>query len=142
MPKYKFSLARNIKNYVEWELEHHTENKRALEEYKEDLIPSATSAVDATGPSGKNKDRTADAAVKLATSAYILNLERNSAAIDRVLSQLDEADRVLVSLVYWKRTHTMEGAAQAASVSASTAYFRANKIICGIAAEMGLINID
>lgn len=42
LSKYKFSLNPKTKSYVEWILQHYREDKRQLEEYKQNLMPATT----------------------------------------------------------------------------------------------------
>lgn len=52
----------------------------------------------------------------------------------------DGADRMkLIGLVFWKQTHTLEGAAQACNVSYKTACRWHNAYIRAVAGELGLI---
>lgn len=142
MPKYKYSLAPRIKEFVELELEKHCQTVRELESYKEDLMPSVTVTLGESsgGSSGKISDSTADVAIRLTTDAHVSWVERSTAAINRVLSHCDSVDEKLIELKYYKRTHTIEGAAMAIPVGKSTAYDRINKILYMIAVELGIIN--
>lgn len=134
--KYNYSLAKAIKQFIEWELEHFPDRCAIIEQSKLDMMPRITASLDGNGGGGL-ADKTADAAMKIATDEYIRNTERKLRAIKRVVERIDDTDRQLLKLKYWARTHTVEGAAQIANVSVSTAYYRINRILCAIAAEMG-----
>ena len=137
--KYEYSLAKPVKQYVEWELQHYHERISFLCDMKEALMPRIASVLDTTGGGGGLSDTTADAAIRLATDEHINRLEIKIAAVRRVVETADNVDRTLISLRYWRQTHTVDGAARAANISASAAYYRINKILCAIAKELGEI---
>jgi RinA family phage transcriptional activator len=142
LSKSKYYLPHKIKNYVEWQLEHYHSDKRALTDYKSGFIPNGVASLSlASGVKTGTSDPTAKAAVSLATSAYIATTERSLAAIEAALKRCDNADMTLIDLVYWKRTHTVEGAAIIANISRRQAYDRLNKKLCILALELGLINL-
>jgi RinA family phage transcriptional activator len=142
MSRYKFSLNPKVKGYIEWQLEHYKEDKKQLEAYRRDMIPSATQSYSLTGGvnSGGTSNPTEQAAIRLATNPYILSAERSIKAIEAVLERCDETDLKLIDLVYWRRTHTVVGAGMKVGLGRNGAYKRINKILSGIALEMGIIN--
>ena len=143
MSKYRFSLSPKIKGYVEWQLEHYHEDKKQLEEFRSDMIPNATPSYSLAGgvQGGKISSTTENAAIRLATNPYILTTERSVNAIEKMLEYCDDTDKKLISLVYWKRSHTVEGAGMVVFLSRRQAYRRINKIQCILALELGLVNI-
>lgn len=143
MSKYKFTLAQKVKDWVAWQLEHYHEDKKQLEQYKNDMIPSPIASYSLAGGcgSGSVSQPTENLAIKMATSAYIIEIERNIATIDRVLSVLSETDKQLIDLVYWKRTYTIAGAGMKVGLSTSKAYQHINNILGLIALERGYVNI-
>jgi RinA family phage transcriptional activator len=140
--KYKFSLSPRVKGMAEWVLEHYYENKKNLEQYKIDLIPSAIQQISLTHISKTQDGRPAeDTAVRIATSQYVLHAEKSIQAVERVLERCNDTDKRLVDLVYWKGTYSVVGAAQKVSLSPTGAYKRINGILCAVALEMGYVNI-
>lgn len=140
--KCKSTLTRELKGYIEFALRHYCERQRELEQYRADMMPSHTTHIDGIGAmGGKTTDITADTALRLATDTYILRAEMNCRAITCALTGIDDTDQKLIGLVYWKSTHTPEGAAQVANISTSQAYRRLNRILYRIAVEMGDINM-
>ena len=139
---YKFNLAPQLKTYVEFELKHYYELQRELDEYRNDRLPPMTVATDGiTTSGGKPGDPTADTAIRFVTDIHIKRVETNCRAIERALTGIDDTDTKLIGLVYWRSTHTVQGAACIVNISTSQAYRRLNKILCLIALEMGEINI-
>lgn len=138
----KYYLPRKVRQYVEWQLEHYHSDRKALADYRSAYYPNGVANYE---PSGAAKtgtsDPTAQAAVSLTTSAYIATTERSLAAIERALNRCDDTDKQLVTLVYWKRTHTVDGAAVEAHIDRSRAYRRVNKVLYDIAMETGAINL-
>lgn len=143
MSRYKFSLTQKIRDYVEWRLEHYHEDKKQLEQYKNDMIPSATNSYSMTGgvSRGSVSQPTENIAIRMATSPYILATERSCADIERALSRFDKIDMQLIDLVYWKRSYTIIGAGEKVGLAKSDAYAHINKILGVIALEMGLVNL-
>lgn len=142
MSRYKFSLNTTTKNYVEWTLQHYREDKRQLEEHKQDMMPSTTQNYIADVVQSSNISNTTEAiGIKLVTTPYIITTERNIRAIERVLERCDNKDKELIDLVYWRQTYTTEGAAIKLDIPRRTAYRKINNILCWVALEMGLVNI-
>lgn len=141
--RYRFSLNPKIKGYIEWQIEHYHEDKKQLEDIKKDLMPSIVQGYSLAGgiQSGTISKPTEKAAINVATNPYILATERSIRAIDKVLGGCDETDIKLIELVYWRRTHTVEGAAMVLNYSARSAYRHINKMLYRIALEMGYVNI-
>ena len=141
--RYKYSLNPKIKGYVEWQLEHYREDKKQLWQYKSDLIPSITPGYSLTGgvQSGSPSNPTESTGIKLATNPYIIEMERSISAIERVLSKCDETDKRLIDLVYWKQSYTVVGAGESVGLGQNGSYKRINKILVGMALEMGLVNL-
>jgi RinA family phage transcriptional activator len=143
MSKYKFSLTPQIKGYVEWQLEHFHEDRKQLEQYKRDMIPSPVQSYSLTGgvQSGGTSNPTEKIGMRIANSAYILTTEKSVDAIEKVLSRCDPTDLKLIDLVYWQKAYTMHGAGMKAGLSERGAYYRINNILCMLAVEMGMVRI-
>lgn len=143
MSKYKFVLAPKVRGFVEWQLERYHEDKKQLEQFKNDLIPSATASYSLAGgvSNGSVSNPTESIGIKMVTSPYILSTERSCLAIERVLDGLNETDKKLIDLVYWKRAYTITGAAIKLHMGERTGYNHINNILGLIALEMGLVNI-
>jgi len=136
----KNSLPFKIKGFIEWQLEHHKEQKKELESLYDDAIPSTIAQYDRDPVKSGPSDPTANAAIKLATNPYILALERSVKAVEATLRKCDDADMQLIELVYWKRSHTVGGAAEKVHLSKSGAYKRINRILHLISLELGYTN--
>lgn len=143
MSKYKFDLTTKAKTTVEWILERYHEDKRELEIYKRDEMPAITQGYSQTsGVSSSNiSNPTANVAIRIATSPYILWTERNTSAIDRVLDKLSDTDKNLIDLVYWKKSHNVIGAGKKVGLSPSKAYVHINNILGMLALEIGVVNM-
>lgn len=143
MSKYKFVLAPKVRGFVEWQLERYHEDKKQLELYKTDMIPSATASYSLTGgvSNGSVSNPTENIGLKMLTNPYILSTERSCLAIERVLCKLNETDKQLIDLVYWKRAYTIVGAGDKIGLSQRAVYQHINNVLGLIALEMGLVNI-
>jgi RinA family phage transcriptional activator len=142
MSRYKFALSAKIKGMVEWQLEHYHEDKRQLEQYKTDLIPSPVQKYSKTAGCSHGISRsTEDISERIITNAYVLQTERSCQAIESVMQRLDDIDRQIVDLVYWKQSYTAEGAGMKLNLSRTATYNHINNILCTIALEMGYVSI-
>lgn len=139
--RYKFSLAPKIKGYVEWQLEHYHEDKRQMEEYKRDMMPPGIANYSGMWGGSEPGDPTATTVERIVTSPYIITTERNVKAVDRALMACDDETKRIIDLVYWRRTHTVTGAANCINLGKTAAYDRINSAICHIALEMGLVSL-
>ncbi len=139
--RYRYSLNSQIRGYIEWQLEHYHEDKRQLEEHKRDMMPQVTPNYSPqTGGTGISNP-TESAAIRMLTSQYIGSLERSTAAITRVLAGLDDTDKQMVDLVYWKRSHTVVGAGMRVGYSRTQSYKRINNILYLVALELGVVTV-
>lgn len=141
--KYKSQLAAPLKAYVEWQLAHYHESRRELEQYKLDLIPSATPKYSLEPGSGGNSESRPleDLTLRMASDRYIVETARNISAIEHVLNRLNSTDKKLIDLVYWKGQYTTTGAGLVVGYSKTTAYSHANEVLIAIAKEMGILPI-
>lgn len=80
--------------------------------------------------------------MQISSSAYIRNLEQTVKAIQYVIERLDDTDLRLIELVYFKGTHTVDGAAMIVNLSSRTAYRHINRVLTAVALELGLINVS
>lgn len=141
--KYKFSIPSRLKGFIEWQLEHYPEDRRKLEQYKKELIPSPVQAYSMTaGVDGGEAHRTTEEIViHLTTNQHIRHLEASCKAIEAALKGEDETSLRLVELIYWKREYTAEGAGMRLGLQKSAVYQRLNKILGRIAYEMGYVSV-
>lgn len=142
MSKTISTLNPRVRGFVEWRLEHYREDKRALGEYRAQLMPSNTPRYSLTPGGGSDTGRpTEEIAARLAMNPYILELERAIDAIDHVLTRLPADKMRLVDLVYFRGTHTVSGAGEALHLSRRTAYRYVNEVLTAIAAELGYTSV-
>ena len=138
----KSVLQPRIRDFVAWQLEHYQQNKRQLEEFKRDIIPSPTPTYGSTGGHGNEAHRsTEDIVERITSSAYIRNLEQTVKAIDYVIGRLDATDLDLIRLVYFEGAYTVEGAAQVVNLSRTAAYNHIANVLTAVALELGLLNV-
>ena len=138
----KSILQPRVRDFVAWQLEHYQINRAQLESIKRDLIPSPTPTCGGSeGRSIEAHRTTEDITIQISSSAYVRQLEQTVAAIRYVVDRLDMTDLQLVELVYFKGTHTVEGAAIIVGLSRTAAFSHINKVLTAVALELGLINV-
>ena len=138
----KSILQPRVRDFVAWQLEHYQTNRAQLETIKRDLIPSPTPTYGGSeGHSTEAHRTTEDVVLQISSSAYVRQLEQTVAAIQYVIDRLDGIDIQLVELVYFRGTHTVEGAAMIVGLSRAAAFNHINKVLTAVALELGLINI-
>ena len=139
----KSILQPRVRDFVAWQLEHYQTNRAQLESIKRDLIPSPTPNYGGSdGHSTEAHRTTEDIMVQISSSAYVRNLEQTVKAIQYVIDRLDDTDLRLIELVYFKGTHTVDGAAMIVNLSSRTAYRHINNVLTAVALELGLINVS
>lgn len=90
---------------------------------------------------GKRTDKTADAALRELPKVNQRELEAVRAAIRTTESLHSGKERMeLVKLYYWKRSHTLFGAANAIHVSEKTALRWNRELILQVAKNFGLLD--
>ena len=138
----KSILQPRVRDFVAWQLEHYQTNRAQLESIKRDLIPSPTPTYGGSeGHSNEAYRTTEDITIQISSSAYVRQLEQTVTAIRYVVDRLDMTDLQLVELVYFKGTHTVEGAAIIVGLSRTAAFNHINKVLTAVALELGLINV-
>ena len=139
--RYKYTLKYAIRSTVEWQLRNFRQDKRQLEKYKAELIPSGVQGYSLTAgvDGGEAKRSTEEVAMRIAETPYIKRIEVTVAAIDKVIRSLDKKELHLVELVYWRQEYNIEGAALIVGFSRSAAYRHINRILAEIAYQMGYI---
>ena len=143
MAKYKFTLTVDKRNRVEADLRDYPEDKKQLEEIKEDMIPSQISQYGhKEGNSFDSEKRpTEDIVIRIMSAPYLRFLSWKVEAISSVVDYLSETDRSIIDLMYWHRGLTPEGIAMKLNLGRSTVYQRLNNILVEIARKLGYINI-
>ena len=124
-------------------MRYYREDKRQLNEIKRDLIPSGVQGYSLTaGVDGGDASRTTeDIAMKMISAPYIRRLEITIDAIDRALERMDDVDKKLIELVYWRKEYTPEGAGMVVGIAKTAVYQRINKILGLIAFELGYVSV-
>ncbi len=141
--KYSYSLTARIRAQIRFALEDYPDDKRQLEEYIRNQMPTMTTNYDAVRVSGNSESRqTEDTAMRILSSPYLRRLEFDCRAIERALSRCDDVDMRLIELVYFKRTHSVEGAGEAIGLTKTPAYNRINRILTVVALELGYIDFE
>ena len=139
----KSILQPRVRDFVAWQLEHYQTNRAQLESIKRDLIPSPTPTYGGSeGHSTEAHRTTEDIMVQISSSAYVRNLEQTVKAIQYVIDRLDDTDLRLIELVYFRGSHTVDGAAMIVNLSSRTAYRHINNVLTAVALELGLINVS
>ena len=139
----KSILQPRVRDFVAWQLEHYQTNRAQLESIKRDLIPSPTPNYGGSeGHSTEAHRTTEDVTIQISSSAYVRNLEQTVKAIQYVIDRLDDTDLRLIELVYFRGSHTVDGAAMIVNLSSRTAYRHINNVLTAVALELGLINVS
>lgn len=142
MKKAKASLTPALRSFVEWQLEHYHEARRQLKEYERDMMPSNTPAYSLAASSHSTENHpTENVSFKLLSDQYIQQSIRTANAIERVLDKLGPDETKLITLVYWRGSHNVSGAAFALHMAPATAYRKINAVLNAIAQELGYVSI-
>lgn len=140
--KYNFTLAPALRDFIEWQLEYYHDNKRQLNSFKENMIPSQISQYGhKAGSSFDSEKRPTEDITIRRNPEYIMEQERIINAIESVLTKLSESDMEIIRLKYWSGELTPDGIALMLNIDKSTLYYRLNNIMVEIARRLGLVNI-
>lgn len=118
---------KRVKRFLRWQLERYPANVRELERRKARLEAVRVAAPGSAETMGVIAER------------YALELERSVQAVGYVLERLGREDRELVELVCWRKSHSVEGAAEKLHLSRSAAYRRLDRVLGEIGAELGIV---
>ena len=145
MPKYKYTLDPVTRNFIELQIQRYPENVKQLEELRAAHMPRIIASYDNQGkgsPAGGAYRPTEAAALRLATSQYILQLELSISAIRGVYERLSPEDQELIRLRYWsKGQFNPDGVALKLYASKTTMYSRINLILTEIGYCLGYVNL-
>lgn len=132
-------INRNIKNIILHEIRSYHENKRMLEEYKQDIIDSSPPPPDGMPGARITTNPTEGKILKMESCVYIRRTEQVIRAIDHALSQVDSLHREVIDLMFWRRTHTATGAALKLNASQATIYRWIDDVIVLVGKELGYL---
>lgn len=141
MRKKKTKLDYRTRGWVELQLERYWQERKNVEQYWKDNIPSPTPTYTDCKAAGNAGRKTENTALHIGSMEYVTRVERSCKAIERVLKTLDETDTELIRMVYW-RSYKVERAAQELHMSKATAHRHINAVLFDIAVEMGYIAIS
>lgn len=143
MSKYKFTLTAEKRNRIEADIRDYPEDKKQLEEIKNDMIPSQISQYGPREGGGFDSEKrpTEDITLRIISAPYIRFLSWKVEAIGSVINNLNDIDREILNLMYWQRGLTPEGIAMKLMMDKTTVYYRLNNVLVEIARKLGYINL-
>ena len=130
-------ISKSIFRYIEHELYNYEQTKKDLALYREQIL-EGTAYPEVSVQSGPG-DVTANKAVQLASSAFVVQAERTISAIDRALEMLGNRHKELFKLKYqmgvsWPQITIDMG------ISDRTYYRLRRELVCMVGQQMGLVN--
>jgi len=143
-------MRKDIRRFVETELEFYHKTKKEYESFKDDLISTKNLEMSQTG-GGKTysiSNPTQNNAVRLICNNRLKRMEEIIRAIEKTLEGLDKDKKKFIKIKYWSnKKYTMDGVAMELRCeydvdvnSTKTLYNWKRKICEQIAFELGLIN--
>lgn len=137
-----FTIAVQIRHWIEYQIEYYPENKRILETMKTDMIPSQITQYGYREGGGFDSERrpTEDVAIRIINDRYIHQLELTVSAIGSVYDSLSAEDKELIRLRYWSGELTPEGIALKLNLGIATFYRRLNAILMEVGRRLGYID--
>ncbi len=135
----KMNINRSVFKYIEHELYSYPKTKKEIEEYREEVLEGAhfPEVNVRTGPG----DITANKAVKLTSTMFIMRAERTVNAIESALTRLDDRHRELYIHKYHNGLPWQEVATEMC-ISDRT-YFRIRReIVKVVGLELGLLDTE
>ena len=133
----QYKIPKHIRSYIKSELYNYEFNKKKLKQLEDDIINSGKDN-DGQPRGNQVSDTTAQKAEKLITSRSILIVTAKIRNVERALSKLDEEDRKVVELIFFKG-HNQVYAQMHDNISKDMYYDIMNKMIYLTAVEYGEI---
>lgn len=132
-------IDKSIFRYIEHELYSYKQTKKDLALYREQIL-EGTSSPEVSVQSSPG-DVTANKAVKLTSSAFVVQAERTISAIDRALDMLGDRHKELFRLKYqmgvsWPNITIDMG------ISDRTYYRLRRELVITVGQQLGLINVE
>lgn len=135
--KTKVKLSKIEKEVAEWTLSTYREEKKLYEAEKNALIKTPIQRYEAQ-PKARSAERaTENMALNIITAPYLRRMEISLQAVENTIKYCDEIDRQLLEKVYFRKTHSVEGAGLEAHISKTAAYARINTILASISYWLG-----
>lgn len=139
------SETRDVFRHVEAELYAYPIRKREIERLREEILhPHDDEPDDKTVVKGANSvrqvgDPTGRQAIRLATNARLLHLQRVQDAVDQTIDQLPEVKREFVRVKYWTKPQrlTAIGICEELGISDRTFTRWRKQVVYGIAEKLG-----
>ena len=128
---------RHVKSCIEYELRNYGKTKRDIARIEAELIPSPTPNYNATGGGHTATRQTENIAMKFTAAPELDRMRKTVEAIEAAMGAATRDQRRLVELVFFKKSHSVEGAAELLHMSTATAYRRTDELICDVAARLG-----
>ena len=142
MQNSKKKLPQDVKRFVEYKLEHLQETERMMNEYRKSFMPSSVPYYNGMSGGRSGEPRPCEnIALKLTTDQFLNDCEKTVRVIRGITDKLDPTDKKLITICYWKKSHSKEGAALACHLSKTAVYDRINTILFKIAVDMGYVNL-
>ena len=132
-------INKSIFRYIEHELYNYSQTKKDLALYREQIL-EGTAYPEVSVQSGPG-DVTANKAVKLTSSAFVVQAERIIGAIDKSLAILGDKHKMLFELKYQQDIPWPEITIEMGISDRS--YFRLRReLVCMVGQQMGLLGLE
>ena len=132
-------INKSIFRYIEHELYNYEQTKKDLQLYREQVLEGTVSP-EVSVQSGPG-DVTANKAIKLTSSAFVVQAERIIGAIDKSLAILGDKHKMLFELKYQQDIPWPEITIEMGISDRS--YFRLRReLVATVGQQLGLINVE
>lgn len=132
-------IDKKVYKYIDYELMHYEDNKKKLEEIREEILESSPLPPDGQPKGqGSTSNPTEQKAVKLISSVALMKIEKTLDAINRVYNNLESDYKLFFDWHYIKGAGIVK-TCQETKISEATYYRWRDRIIYMVGEEMGLI---
>lgn len=132
-------IDKKVYKYIDYELQHYEENKKKLEELRNDIIEASPEPPDGQpkgqGTTGNPIERKV---MKLTSSVALIEIEKRVNAIDKVYKHLDNDYKEFFDWNYKKNMGIVKTCMEV-NISERSYYNMRDKIVYNVGMEMGLI---
>lgn len=132
-------IDKKVYKYIDYELQHYEDNKKKLEEIREEILEASPLPPDGQPKGqGSTSNPTEQKAVKLISSVALVKIEKTLNSIDKVYDRLEQDYKNFFDWNYKKGVGIVR-TCQEVNISERTFYNMRDKIVYNVGMELGLI---
>ena len=131
-------IDKKVYKYIDYELQHYEENKRKLQELKDEILNGSPAPADGQPRGNTTGNPTEQKALKLISSVAIIKIENTIKGIDRVYNNLNDDYQRFFEWNYIKNAGIVR-TCQETNIAEKTYYRWRDNIVYSVGMELGIL---